>query len=291
MELILEGVVKEYAGGQRALDGVSLAIGPGVFGLLGPNGAGKTSLMEILAGQLDWEQGHVALSLPQRGRIDRARQPGAWRRSLGYMPQLFDFPARTTGREVLEEGALLLGLDPRRLRPRMEALLDRVNLTFAADRHAASYSRGMKQRLGFALAVLHDPPLLLLDEPTAGLDPVERVFFRELLAELAHDRIVLLSTHIVGDVERCCQQVAVVRKGRVLYHGALTDLVASARGSVWEHRVTASAVEALVQGRSVVSLEPDGDAVRARMVAPVAPSDGAVACAPRLEDAYVALLR
>lgn len=286
MPLTLTDLTKYYPPARVALDHLSLEAREGVLGLLGPNGAGKSSLMEILAANLDFEEGSAVLD----GTVDVRRTPTEWRRRLGYMPQTFDFPTHTSGREMLEEAALLLGLSPRRLAPRIDQLLERVNLAAAAERPCATYSRGMKQRLGLALSLLHQPRLLLLDEPTAGLDPVERVIFRELLAEAARDRVAILSTHIVADVERCCDTVVVLRRGRMLFNGAPRDLAAKAHGKVWEVTVPGDRVEEIAAQCRVVSIAAEGRQATIRLVAPAAPWPDARPAEPLLEDGYLLLL-
>lgn len=284
--LSISNVVKIHPPAKRALDRVSLEIPDGVFGLLGPNGAGKSSLMEILAANLDWEGGTVVLD----GNIDVRKNPREWRRRLGYLPQSFDFPAQTTGRELMEESALLLGLSPRKLKPRIDSLLERVNIHWAANRDASRYSRGMKQRLGFALSVLHDPRLLLLDEPTAGLDPEERVFFRDLLADIGQNRVVILSTHIVADIERCCSRIGVLDRGRAVFVGTMAELVNNARGRIWEAPAPAGGIDDLIGTRRVVSVVQGDSGARIRMVSQTSPMEGAERVSPGLEDAYMDLL-
>ncbi len=281
--LEISGVTKVYPNLRRALDDVALTIGEGVFGLLGPNGAGKSSLMEILSGGLDFERGRVTIG----GKIDLVRDAPLWRRNLGYMPQSFDFPHNVTGREVLEEAAVMSGLSPRRLKPRIDVLLERVNLAAAASRHAAGYSRGMKQRLAIAMALLADPVLLLLDEPTAGLDPEERVFFRELLASTSKGRVVILSTHIVSDIERCCSRIGVIVKGRVLFEGAPSALTGKLAARTWEMPVTPQQIDEWVRSRRLVALHERGNGAVARLLSAEKPGESAIPVEATLEDAYV----
>ncbi|MDK2972491.1 MAG: type transport system ATP-binding protein [Candidatus Sumerlaeota bacterium] len=284
--LEIEGVTKVYPNLRKALDGVSFSCHEGVFGLLGPNGAGKSTLMRILAGSLDFESGRVSLD----GQHDVRRHPAEWRRRLGFMPQSFDFVPHLTALEYLDQCALLGGFAPRALRPRMMELLERVNLTDAAHRRGADFSRGMKQRLAAAAAFLCDPLLVLLDEPTAGLDPRERILFRELVTDLSRGRVVLLSTHIVPDVERCCEQVAVIREGRLLFHGRAEQLARRAEGNVWECAVDEQTAAALEQERRLVRLRPSGGAAIARAVGEVSPLPEAKPVEPTLEDGYVLLV-
>lgn len=284
--LAIENLVKDYPPNKRALDGLTLKLDEGVLGLLGPNGAGKSSLMEILSAGLDFQRGRVCLD----GKIDVRKSPQKWRRHLGYMPQTFDFPPFLTGREMICQSLALLGKSIGKSRQRLEELLDRANLGWAMDRHAASYSRGMKQRLAFVMAVIHEPRLLLLDEPTAGLDPLERVFFRDLLAEISPGRITILSTHIVEDVEKCCQRLAVINKGKVLFTGSPAELVARARGRVWERIVEDTEIDSLSATRRTVSVRFVDGVFRARIISNTAPTPDSTPVPVTMEDAYFDLL-
>lgn len=284
--LSIKGVEKVYPTGKAALRGVDLEVGLGVFGLLGPNGAGKSTLMEILSAGLEFESGSVSLN----GSLDLASSPMKWRRSIGYLPQAFDFPTCATGRELMEEAGLLLSLSRGSLKNRINTLLEKVNLAWAADRYAAQYSRGMKQRLGIAMALLHDPPLLLFDEPTAGLDPVERALFRELLVSLAAKHAIILSTHIVPDVERCCDRIGVIDAGRVVYTGTAEELAARAQGFVWEVPLSAAGLEEEGSRRRMVAISRQGGEMIGRLVAATPPAPEAQPATATLDDAYFHLL-
>jgi ABC-type multidrug transport system ATPase subunit len=281
--LSINRLSKFYPPHKCALNKITLEVGEGVLGILGPNGAGKSSLMEILAANLDFEQGDVMID----GRISLKRSPRKWRMQLGSLPQSFDFPTHTTGREMLEESLLLLGHSPRRLRTRIDDMLHRVNLSDAAHRSAAEYSRGMKQRLGLAMALMHRPRLLLLDEPTAGLDPVERVVFRDLLAEYSSDCIVLLSTHIVTDIERLCSRVAVLHQGSLLEVSSPAAIAQRAKGMVWEMPVPVGDVDKTAAEHRVISIRAEAGRALMRILAECPPSSEAQPATATLEDGYL----
>jgi ABC-2 type transport system ATP-binding protein len=212
--LRLEDVIYRYPGGHAAVDGVSLSLGPGILGLLGPNGAGKSSLMRMLA----------TLTSPTAGRIlwkgaDIAGEPDALRMALGYLPQDFGVYPALSAREFLRYLAAVKGLPQQLARSRVDECLEQVGLAADADRRLGDFSGGMRQRVGIAQALLNDPQLLIADEPTVGLDPGERLRFRHLLTELAGQRLVILCTHIVSDVEASATALAVMRKGRLLFAG------------------------------------------------------------------------
>jgi ABC-2 type transport system ATP-binding protein len=229
MQLIVEKLSKTYGRSVQALRGVELNLGPGVLGLLGPNGAGKSTLMRILA----------TITKPSAGKVlwnsaDIARNPDGLRDVLGYLPQDFGVYPNLSAVEFLEYLAAVKGIGAVAARRRIAELLELVNLTDAAKRPLGGYSGGMRQRVGIAQALLNDPQLLIVDEPTAGLDPEERVRFRNLLSELSGERIVILSTHIVSDVEAVATSIAILAHGQLLAHGAPEAMLASVAGRVWE---------------------------------------------------------
>jgi len=259
--LKIEAVDKTYRAGVTALRGFSLELGPGILGLLGPNGAGKSTLMRILA----------TVTRPTGGRVlwrgeDVARHPGELRRVLGYLPQDFGIYPNLSAREFLEYLAAVKGLAGRSARARITELLELVNLTAAGRRPLGSYSGGMRQRVGIAQALLNDPRLLIVDEPTVGLDPEERVRFRGLLTELAGERIVILSTHIVNDVEAAATEIAIIDRGRLLAHATPEELLRAVEGRVWELTVPGAEAAAARRRLVVSGTARRGDEVILRVV-------------------------
>src|SRR5260370_3479677 len=232
MRLVVENLSKEYRGGGQvvqALSKVQIALRPGVLGLLGPNGAGKSTLMRILA----------TITQPSSGRVlwndvEIAHHPDPLRTVLGYLPQDFGVYPNLNALEFLEYLAAVKGIQTATVRKRIGELLELVNLTEVAKRPLGGYSGGMRQRIGIAQALLNDPQLLIVDEPTAGLDPEERVRFRNLLSELAGERIVILSTHIVSDVEAVASSIAILAHGHLIAHDVPEALLASVAGKVWQ---------------------------------------------------------
>jgi ABC-2 type transport system ATP-binding protein len=285
MRLTIEQVSKVYRGGARALTDFHLELGPGVLGLLGPNGAGKSTLMKILATLTRPTTGHVTWD----GR-DVASEPDAVREVLGYLPQDFGVYPNLSAREFLEYLAAAKGLEPRAARRRIEALLELVNLADARNRPLGGFSGGMRQRVGIAQALLNDPQLLIVDEPTGGLDPEERVRFRNLLSELPGERIVILSTHIVSDVEAMATDLAIIARGRLVAHLAPEELLRSVEGRTWELVLPSAELPALRQRHLVSGTMRRGDGVQARVIADSAPGPGARPASPTLEDAYLDVL-
>ena len=283
MVLECDGLGKMYRGGTWGVRDLSLRAKEGVLGLLGPNGAGKTTFMQVLA----------TLTRPTTGSlsfagIDVAQHPGAIRERLGYLPQDFGVPPGLTCFELLDTIARLKGI---RSRSAVLSMLEGVGLRDVARRPVESLSGGMRQRLGIAQALIGSPELVIVDEPTAGLDPEERVRFRNLLSEHKGLKLVLLSTHIVSDVESVATEIAVVRQGRLLAFGTPEELVERAAGAVWEAELPAAEMERLRPGLTVAGLVRSGTAVKARLVAREQPVPSAAPAAPSLEDAYLLLMK
>ncbi len=284
-ELSVDSVSYRYPGGHAAVSDLNLKLGPGILGLLGPNGAGKSTLMRILA----------TLAQPTAGTVtwngtDIARQPNTVRAALGYLPQDFGVYQALTAREFLSFLAAVKGLSGKLAGDRVESSLNVVGLNDMADRRLGEFSGGMRQRVGIAQALLNDPALLIVDEPTVGLDPEERMRFRHLLTDLAGQRLVILSTHIVSDVEASATTLAVMAAGRLRFHGTPEALIARANGHVWEWTLAPEQL-ADVRAKFVVCASlrrPDG--IRVRVVNSAPPHPDAQAVAPGLEDAYTWLL-
>lgn len=273
MQLIIEGAGKLYRGKVWGLRGFSLALDRGVLGLLGPNGAGKSTLMRILAtvtrpteGQVRWDG------------VDIAKSPDKVRCVLGYLPQDFGVYPNLNAVEFLEYLAAVKRVDASAARKRISQLLELVNLTDAARRPLGGYSGGMRQRVGIAQALLNDPQLLIVDEPTAGLDPEERVRFRNLLSELSGERIVILSTHIVSDVEAVATEIALIDHGGLVVHSAPESLLQSVNGRVWEIVVASSELGELRAAYLVSNTAHRSDGVHARIVADRTPRSIGAPC-------------
>ncbi len=286
MEVRIDELSKIYGGKVRALDGVSLEIPTGMFGLLGPNGAGKTTLMRILAGILRPTSGTV-----RAGDHDAATEAGrtAIKRVLGYLPQDLGLYPDLKAWEFLDYVGILKGLEDKKARRgRVEELLEMVGLSDVSKRKLKGFSGGMKRRIGIAQALLNDPRLLIVDEPTAGLDPEERIRFRNLLSDLAGDRTVLLSTHIVEDVAQTSRELAVLAGGKVIFRGTSEGLISSARGRVWTIETDGPKPD---DDLTVVSTLHLGRAVQYRVVGDPPRHLRAVETTPSLEDGYVWLMR
>jgi ABC-2 type transport system ATP-binding protein len=254
---------------------------PGVVGLLGPNGAGKSTLMTILATITRATEGRVLWN-----GVDLAREPDSIRSVLGYLPQNFGVYPRLSAQEFLEYLAAVKGLDGTSARKRISELLALVNLTEVRKRPLGGFSGGMKQRVGIAQALLNDPQVLIVDEPTAGLDPEERVRFRNLLSELSGERIVVLSTHIVSDIEATATDIAIIAQGKLVAHASPEELLAGVEGKVREWVVPSAEVNAIKQRYLISSTTRRSDGVHVRVLGEEA-VPGAEMVAPNLEDAYL----
>ncbi len=284
MQLTIKQVSKCYRGNVWALRNFSLTVGPGVLGLLGPNGAGKTTLMSILATITRTTEGKVTWN-----GEDLAQHPNAIRSVLGYLPQDFGVYPNLNAVEFLEYLAAVKGLDGATARRRIDELLNVVNLADVRKRPLGNYSGGMKQRIGIAQALLNDPQLLIVDEPTVGLDPEERVRFRNLLSELSGERVVILSTHIVSDVEATATHIALINRGSLVVHAAPEDLLRQIECKVWESVIASDQLNATKQRYLTSGTVRRSDGVHVRLLADEPPPD-AQHVAPTLEDAYLYLL-
>ena len=285
MTLLIQGVGKQYRTRNWGLRDFTLELGPGVLGLLGPNGAGKSTLMRILATITKATTGVVTWN-----GIDIAKSPNQLRAVLGYLPQDFGVYPNLNAVEFLEYMAAIKGLDGKSARRRIDELLQVVNLIDVRKRPLGGFSGGMKQRVGIAQALLNDPKMLIVDEPTAGLDPEERVRFRNLLSDLSGERIVILSTHIVSDVEATASDIALIAKGHLLAHAAPEALLQAVADRVWEWTVPSAELQGTRQQHLVSSAVRTGEGVRLRIVGEAAPALEAHPAAPTLEDAYLFII-
>jgi ABC-type multidrug transport system ATPase subunit len=282
MKLVIEGVGKLYKGKVWGLRDFSMELDRGVLALVGPNGAGKSTLMRILA----------TVTKPTEGRVtwndtDIAQSPDELRAVLGYLPQDFGIYPNLNAVEFLEYLAALKGLDGRAARKRIQELMHIVNLFEVRKRPLGGYSGGMKQRVGIAQALLNDPKLLIVDEPTAGLDPEERVRFRNLLSDLAGERIVILSTHIVSDAEATATEIAIINRGYLLEHARPERLLQTVEGKVWQWVIPSTELTAVKQQYLISSTARRGDGVHIRVVGKKPPGSDAQAVTPTLEDSYL----
>ena len=276
--------LNQYYGRKCALKDVNLTIHKGMFGLLGRNGAGKTTLMKVLATLLPKTEGSVSVcGIPVE---DAARV----RRITGYLPQEFSMYPNMTVYEAMDYLGVLSGLGSRKRRELIPKLLSQVNLLEDQKNKVKALSGGMKRRLGIAQAILHNPKVLIVDEPTAGLDPEERVRFRNLLSEIAQERIVILSTHIVGDIEATCEQIAVLNEGEILYQGTVSDLIDMADGRVYTAQISKSELPRLKERYVVTSMLTLGNNVMVRFIAEKKPFAHAECCEAGVEDAYMYLM-
>ena len=281
MELQLQDLRKQY-GEKCAVNNVSANLTSGVYGLLGANGAGKTTLMRMICGVLKPTSGSIRLNGKTVEQLGEQ-----YYTHLGYMPQDFGFYPDFTAREFMLYMAAVKGLDKRLAKKRTENLLHMVNLSDVADKKIKSYSGGMKQRLGIAQAELNSPSILILDEPTAGLDPKERVRFRNLISDFAKEKIVILSTHIVSDVSYIADTILMMKQGHFLLQEPMSTVTDSIRGKVWELLVDERTAAEYSRKFSVVNLHHENDMVRLRMIEETAPGEDAQMMEPGLEDLFL----
>lgn len=282
--LQIEGVSRRF-GDTWALRDFSLDVETGIIGLLGPNGAGKSTLMHIIATYLKPTEGTVTWH-----GTNILDTPEAVRSTLGYLPQDFGIYTNLTAAEFLEYMAALRGIGGSATEDRIADLLDLVNLSDARDRRLGEFSGGMRQRIGIAQALVNDPELLIVDEPTVGLDPEERVRFRNVLTELAADRVIILSTHIVGDIEATASDVAIMNDGRLLAHAPPEKFISEVERGVWEWTVDSNDLPEIKRQYRVTDITQRSDGIQVRMVADSQPTTDATAVTPTLEDAYLHLV-
>lgn len=282
MELRIRGVSKTYANGVQALKDVSLTIPAGMYGLLGPNGAGKSTLMRILATLQEPDAGTIHL-----GDLDALSRKDELRQTLGYLPQEFGVYPKVSGEELLDHFALLKGVASRgERRTLVEALLRQTNLWDVRRQKLGGYSGGMRQRFGVAVALLGNPKLLIVDEPTAGLDPAERVRFLNLLAELGENSVVLLSTHIVEDVSELCTRMAIIDQGRILLEAEPLRAVDDLQGRIWRRVIAKDELEAVAREYAVISTKLLAGRTVVHVYGDTAPGPGFEPARADLEDVY-----
>jgi len=282
MNLTLENLSKKYPNGKHANKNIQLALSPGIYGLLGPNGAGKTTLMKMIATVQQPTQGRILLN-----GTDILAKPAAMRRVLGYLPQIFGTYEHLTANEFLLYVAAMKGISPKAAKHRIESILNELNLAAVAKKRISTYSGGMKQRIGIAQAILNDPKVLIFDEPTVGLDPEERVRFRNLISELSQKAVVLLSTHIVSDVDSVADKVLVMKEGEIVRQGTQQEVVESTLRYVYEQEQTAGLPLDIPKSCIINTMRKhDRTIVRFWQDAPI---DGTDHQQPTLEDAYLVL--
>lgn len=280
MELKISSLSKTYSNGVNALQNVNLTISTGMYGLLGPNGAGKSTLMRTLATLQEADSGTVML-----GDLDVLKEKLEVRKILGYLPQEFGVYPKVSAYDMLEHIAILKGITHQR-KEMVHALLKRVNLWDVRKKALGGFSGGMKQRFGIAQALLGDPKLIIVDEPTAGLDPGERNRFYNLLSEIGEQVIVILSTHIVDDVKELCSQMAIIDKGRVLFEGSPSDALASIKGKIWSRDVSKQELPAFTEKYPVISTRMVAGKPLAHVFSESAPDTSFESIQPDLEDVF-----
>lgn len=282
MTLHIRNVSKTYANGVQALKDVTLTIPAGLYGLLGPNGSGKSTLMRTIATLQEPDQGRISL-----GDLDVLAQKDEVRRMLGYLPQEFGVYPKVSAERLLDYFAVLKGIAGRRTRREVvEALLRQTNLWDVRKQKLGGYSGGMRQRFGVAVALLGNPKLMIVDEPTAGLDPAERVRFLNLLSELGETSVVLLSTHIVEDVSELCTRMAIIDKGEILLEADPVEAVRNLRGRIWRRVISKDELARLERAHAVISTKLFAGRTVAHVYCETSPGPGFEPAEPNLEDVY-----
>ncbi len=285
MHLVIRDLTKTYPNGTRALNGVSLDIPKGMFGLLGRNGAGKSTLMRIIATLQEPDEGTVTL-----GDLNVLNQKGEVRKTLGYLPQSFGFHPKAKAQRLLEHFAILKGIEgPGVRRDVVEALLRQTNLWDVRGEKLGTFSGGMRQRFGVAVALLGNPKLIIVDEPTAGLDPEERVRFLNLLSQIGEDSVVILSTHIVEDVEELCSRMAIIDQGEILLEAEPLGAMAELDGRIWRRMVSRDELEALERELPVISTKLLAGRTIVHVYADSSPGAAVEPVEPSFEDVYVSV--
>jgi ABC-type multidrug transport system ATPase subunit len=284
--LRIRGVSKTYANRVQALKDITLTIPPGMYGLLGPNGAGKSTLMRILATLQEPDAGSITL-----GDLDVVRQKDRVRETLGYLPQSFGFHPRVSAERLVDHFAVLKGIVARGLRRDVvESLLRRTNLWNVRTQRIGTFSGGMRQRLGVAIALIGTPKLIVVDEPTAGLDPEERVRFLNLLSEIGEDSVVILSTHIVEDVEELCHRLAIIDRGQILLEAEPMRAIDELRGRIWRRTVSRNDLAGLERALPVISTKLMAGRTIAHVYAESSPGAGFEAVEPDMQDVYFSVM-
>lgn len=282
MQLVISHVSKTYSNGLKALNDINLTISPGMFGLLGPNGAGKSTLMRTIATLQDPDEGSIML-----GDINIVKQKEELRKMLGYLPQDFGFYPKVNAEDMLHHFAVLKGINNKAERKELcDALLQQTNLFEARKRNLSEYSGGMRQRFGIAQALLGNPKLIIVDEPTAGLDPAERNRFHNILSDLGENIIVILSTHIVEDIKNLCPRMVIMNRGQVLLDGKPSDTIRDMKNRVWSLIIDKSELEAYKEKYKIISAKIVEGRLLIHVKSDEMPDASFVAVEPDLEDVY-----
>ncbi len=283
MEIRIENLQKSY-GKKQALKNVNLNIKSGMFGLLGPNGAGKTTLMKIITTLTKKTAGNVDVCMVPVENSKKIRE------MTGYLPQEFSMYGNMTAYEALDYLAVLSGLSRKERKEKVPEMLEKVNLLEQRNTKVRAMSGGMKRRLGIAQAIIHDPKVIVVDEPTAGLDPEERVRFRNLLCEVASEKIVILSTHIVGDIEATCENIAVLNEGEIIFNGTVSKLLQMVKGNVYQAQVSSAEIAQLKEQFLVMGILTSGSISTVKIVSDEKPLKNAEQVQADVEDAYLYLM-